>query len=286
MSLPIWNGMHRGVLAGLAPVVALTFVAVAQQPPSLQEREPQQAAAPRTISAPVPQTGPARAPDEQQADLYMARKQYSEATAVYLKLLAKDPKNASLLNKTGIAYLQQARLEMAKRYFERATKADRKFANAFNNLGTVYYERKDYTRAVKNYKKAIERNPQLPAVHSNLGFAYFALRKYEEAMESFRHALELDPEVFSQTNASGSLLQDRSVGDKGLFYFLMAKSYARVRNVERCAQYLRKARDEKYAGLDSAKTDPAFAAVMQDPVIMEILQIPPPAKPNTGPPGA
>jgi len=73
------------------------------------------------------------------------------------------------------------------------------------------------------------------------------------------------------------VLQHIGVDDKGTFFFFLAKSYASMGNAERCAHYLRMARDEGYTGLAAVQTDPAFASVLKDPSVQEILQ---PASPS------
>ena len=245
---------------------------------------------PVTNSATTSETPRPRTPREDEeltADLMMVRKQYSEAATLYQKLVQQEPRNAVLLNKLGIAYHQQALLDRAKRCYERAAKADRTYATAYNNLGTIYYQRRNYRKAIRAYKKALQLNTRLAAIYSNLGYAYFGQKHYEEAMDAFRQALALDPDVFDRSHTAGSLLQDRSVEDHGLFYFYLAKSFAGMGNAQRCAEYLRKARDEGYAGLAAAKTDPAFAGVLHDPGVMEVLQLPPPAdKTSPVPPGS
>ncbi len=215
-------------------------------------------------------------PEETRANILMARKQYSEAVPIYLRLIQqeKDPRRKSLLhNRVGIAYQQQGMFSQAKRNYERAAKADRSNASAINNVGTVHYQNKKYKQAIQSYKKAIAVDPNLAVVYSNLGYAYFADKKYELAMDTLRHALELDPTVFDRGASTGTLLQDRSVANRGMFYYLLAKSFAMSSNAERCAHYLRKARDEGYAQFASAATDPAFASVRQDPQVREILQL-------------
>ena len=223
-----------------------------------------------------------------QADILMARKQYADAVLVYQKLLQREPKNAALLNKLGIAYHQQNLLDLAKRYYERAVKADRTYANAYNNIGTIHYQRKKYSQAVRAYKKALEAHPDMPPVYSNLGYAYFMEKHYDEAMTAFHRALELDPEVFERSHRSGALVQDRSVENRGLFNYLLAKSFAAMGNAERCAHYLRKARDEGYVNWAAAQTDPAFAGVVKDPSVQELLESTPPsaAKTPPAPPGS
>jgi tetratricopeptide (TPR) repeat protein len=210
--------------------------------------------------------------DEQLADLYMARKEYREAALSYKRLADHSPQNPVYLNKLGIALHQQAALGAALKYYERASKVDPSYADAQNNIGTIWYQRKKYGRAIKAYQKAINIRNDMAVLHSNLAYAYFGDKKYQEAISSFRQALALDPQLFEHNSSrSGSILQDRTVGDRGRFYFLLAKSFAEAGNLERCVIYLRKAKDEGYKELADVKTDPSFAAVLKDPAIQEVL---------------
>lgn len=219
--------------------------------------------------------------DEQLADLYMARKDYREAAQVYKRLADENPRNPVYLNKLGIALHQQAALGQALKYYERASKVDPSYADAENNIGTIWYQRKKYGKAIKAYQKAITIRNDMAILYSNMGYAYFADKKYEQAISSFRQALALDPQFFEHNSSrTGSVLQDRSVGDRGRFYFLLAKSFAEAGNLERCLIYLRKARDEGYKELSSAKTDPSFAAVIKDPAVQEVLAPKPPDSPQ------
>jgi len=210
--------------------------------------------------------------DEQLGDLYMVRKDYREAAAVYKRLADQNPQNAVYINKLGIALHQQSALSLALKCYEKAWKADPMYADAQNNIGTIWYQRKKYGKAIRAYRKALAVRSDMAVLHSNLGYAFFGEKKYEEAIASFRQALALDPQLFEHNSSrSGSILQDRTVGDRGRFYYLLAKSFASAGNVERCLLYLRKAKEEGYKELEAAKTDPTFAAVMKDPGIQEIL---------------
>jgi tetratricopeptide (TPR) repeat protein len=210
--------------------------------------------------------------EEQLADLYMARKEYREASVSYKRLSDQAPRNPVYLNKLGIALHQQAALSAALKYYERASKVDPTYADAQNNIGTIWYQRKKYGRAIKAYQKAINIRSDMAVLYSNLAYAYFGDKKYQEAISSFRQALAIDPQLFEHSSSrSGSILQDRSVGDRGRFYFLLAKSFAEAGNLERCLVYLRKAKDEGYKELGEVKTDPSFAAVLKDPAIQEVL---------------
>ena len=215
--------------------------------------------------------------DEQLADLYMARKDFREAAFSYKRLADQHPQNPVYLNKLGIALHQQAALGAALKYYERASKVDPSYADAQNNIGTIWYQRKKYGRAIKAYQKAINIRNDMAVLHSNLGYAYFGDKKYVQAISSFRQALALDPQLFEHSNSrNGSILQDRSVGDRGRFYFLLAKSFAEAGNLERCLIYLRKAKDEGYKELSAVKSDPSFAAALKDPAIQEVLAPKPP----------
>lgn len=210
--------------------------------------------------------------DEQMADLYMARKEYREASQLYKRLVDQNPQNAVYFNKLGIAMHQQTVLGQALKCYERAVKLDPTYADAQNNIGTIYYQRKKYGKAIRAYQKAIAIRNDMPVLYSNLAYAYFEDKKYVQAIGSFRQALAMDPQLFERSSSrNGSILQDRSVGDRGKFYFLLAKSYAEAGNLERCLIYLRKAKDEGYKQLAAIKEDPSFAAVIKNPAIQEVL---------------
>ena len=209
---------------------------------------------------------------EQMGDLYMARKQYREAMEQYRTLSEQNPRNAVYLNKLGIALHQQTVLGLALKYYERAVKVDPRYADAQNNIGTIWYQRKKYGKAVRAYQKAIKMRDDMPVLYSNLGYAYFSQGKYDDSIAAFRTALAKDPQFFERgSSRNGSVLQDRSVPDRGRFYFLLAKSFAEAGNLERAVFYLRKSKEEGYTKIDDVKKDPAFAAVLQDPVVIDLL---------------
>ena len=209
---------------------------------------------------------------EEQADLYMARKEYREAMEQYRVLSERNPHNAVYLNKLGIALHQQAALSAALKYYERAVKVDPTYADAENNVGTIWYQRKKYSKAIRAYQKAIKMRDDMPVLYSNLGYAYFSQGKYNESIAAFRTALAKDPQFFEHNSSrNGSVLQDRSVPDRGRFYFLLAKSFAEAGNLPRAIFYLRKAKEEGCTQINDVKKDPAFAAVLNDPVVIDLL---------------
>jgi|SRR5215469_1874516 len=212
---------------------------------------------------------------EMRGDIQMARKEYADAVRTYVKVLEGASKDAVLLNKIGVAYQQLGDLNHAARFYKQSAKEDKRYASAINNLGTVEYGKKHFGKAINLYKKALPIGTDQGTIYCNLGYAYFANKEYPQAMDSFGKALAIDNHIFERKSGAGSIVQQRSTTDPGLFYFLVAKSYAVAGDVEEAARYLKIARDDGYVNFMSAQTDPAFAKIVKDPRIQEVLQLPP-----------
>jgi tetratricopeptide (TPR) repeat protein len=232
-----------------------------------------------------PQTQPSAAATDQTklsnedlARLYLVRKQYKEAQDIFHRLTVENPKNAVYWNELGISLHNQADLGSALKCYQKSVKLDPHYADAQNNIGTVYYERKKYSKAIRAYNKAISLRADSAAFYMNLGYAYFGEKSYEESISAFRKALQIDPDAFEAGRSrSGTIIQDRSIStDRAQFYFLLAKSFAEYGNVERCVIYLKKARDEGYKDMKAIEADPAFAKVIKDPSVQEVLLSKPP----------
>jgi tetratricopeptide (TPR) repeat protein len=214
---------------------------------------------------------------EELADILMARKEYREAAFSYKRLVDQNPTNAVFWNKLGIALHQQSELASALKSYQQAVKVNPHYADAQNNIGTIWYQRKKFGKAVRAYERAIKLRNDMAVLYSNLGYAYFGEKKYEQSIASFRQALALDPQLFEHASShGGSVLQDRSVSDRGRFYFLLAKSFAEAGNFDRSLLYLRKAKEEGYASMSDLKTDPSFSAMLKLPETQEILAPKPP----------
>jgi tetratricopeptide (TPR) repeat protein len=209
---------------------------------------------------------------ETRGDILMARKMFREAIEVYS--VGADS-NAVLSNKLGIAYHQMLQLDMARKYYQQAIRINPKYSEAVNNLGTIYYARKQYRKAIKQYDKALKLAPTSASIYSNLGTAEFSRKKYKEASAAYQKALELDPEVFEHRNASGTLLQERSVEERAKFHYYLAKTYARAGNNERALQYIRKSLEEGFKDRDKFNKEPEFASLKELPEFQELLKLEP-----------
>lgn len=262
--------MKHAALLAIPLALAFGIPVEAHQATSNSSQPPPAQAASSKPAETVPLTPPQSA--ELHGDVLMARKEFSAAISAYQQALAVAPTNAAVLNKVGVAYQQLGDLGHSGRFYKKAMKADKNFASPINNLGTVEYEKKHYGKAINLYKKAVVLKVDLSTIYSNLGYAYFANKEYPEAIDAFGKALALDPTVFEHHGGFGSIIQQRSSPDQALLHFYVAKSFASAGDVERTAHYLKLARDEGYANVRSAETDPAFAKVIKDPRIQEVLQ--------------
>ncbi|MGC2422575.1 MAG: tetratricopeptide repeat protein [Candidatus Acidiferrales bacterium] len=264
------------------PLIFTSVVAGAQQVPS-----PAQNGASAAVTTP-----PVRTPlqiAETRAQILMARKDYAAALDAYQQILLQDPRNAEALNQSGIAYQELGGLDRAKHFYKMAARADKTFSSPVSNLGTVEFEQRNYGKAISYYNKAIfiaNKTPRLDldlsTLYLNLGYAYFAGQQYPLAMDSFARALALDPNAFEAGGGGGSTLEERSAQNPGLFFFLIAKIYAKKGDAERAAHYLKIARDDGYENIRSAITDRDFAAVINDPRVQEVVLVSPSYAPAPG----
>jgi len=245
---------------GYRIVIAAVFTLVWTARPSLAQTEALASLAPKER-------------EELQARIYMARKEYHEAEQVYTNLASEYPHDPTYPNSIGIAKQQQDDLKGAALYYQRATKIDKKYATGYSNLGTTFYAEKQYGKAIRQYEKAISVEPKVAGYYTNLGYAYFAQKKYPQAYAAFQKAMAINPNIFQENDRNGSVMTYQSVTDRGLFDFMVAKTYAQKADAMNCAVYLRKAHDEGYKPSEKDLADKSFDGVRMDPDVKSLLDL-------------
>jgi tetratricopeptide (TPR) repeat protein len=267
--------MHRPSWLFILPLI-LGTVATQAQVYSAEQIEVAPPA-PR-VQAPSPDATVAEL--DQRGDELRAVKDYLDAIDYYEAALYKEPHNASIQNKMGIAYLQLQNLGKASKYFKNAIHSDRTFADAYNNLGAVYYMQRSYRKAIHQYQAALKLRPDAAAYYGNMGAAYFARKEIDKAVLAYIYALQLDPNVLSHSSRVGVVGQTTPQEQRAFYDYIVAKAYAKLGLLDQSLQHLRKAMEEQYKDIDKVYKDAEFATLRKDPRFAELMANKPPALPE------
>ena len=211
---------------------------------------------------------------EKAGDQARAQKDFEQAILCFQAAIRKNPKNATLYNKLGLAELKSNDLVAARANFEKAVKRNSKNAEAVNNIGAVDYMRKNYGSAAKYFKKAVALDETRATFHVNLGAAWFSQKKMDRAIAEYTRAMELDSDVFRQDARVGITAQISSPEERAQYSWLLAKIYAKRGDTEGCLQCLRKAKEDGYRNLANVYKDEAFSRMRENPQLHEV--VPPP----------
>jgi len=95
------------------------------------------------------------------------------------------------------------------------------------------------------------------------------------ASENYQKAIALDPEVFESRNGTGSVVHDRTVGDRPTFFYYLAKSYAKAGMKEQAMNYIRKALEEGFKERKKFTEDPEFSGLQKDPEFQALMLLEP-----------
>ncbi len=256
--------------------LVLTTVAVHAQVYSAEQIE----VAPPAPRVEAPAENATVADLDRRGDELRAVKDYLDAIDYYQAAINKDPHNAVLENKMGIAYLQLQRLNIAGKCFKTSIRLDRNYADAYNNLGTIYYSQRNYSKAIHQYEIALKLRPDSAAFYGNMGAAYFARKEPENAMIAYIHALQLDPDVLSHSSRVGVVGQTTPQEERAFYDYIVAKAYAKLGLLDLSLQHLRKALEEQYKDINKVYKDEEFAGLRKDPRFNELMTNKPPALPD------
>jgi Tfp pilus assembly protein PilF len=217
---------------------------------------------------------------ERRGDELRAEKAYLDALDYYSAAQEKDPKSAQLWNKRGITELLLLRYKNARKDFERSIHFNRELADARNNLGVIFYLQKKYGNAIRQYQTALKLRPDSASYYSNLGAAYFSKKEYEKATSAYAEAVRLDPDVFGRTSHTGIAAQMASPEDRAHFEYVLAKLFAKQGDSDRSLEYLKRAMEEGYKGIDNVYKDPEFERLRSDARFTQLMAARPPAIPE------
>src|SRR5262249_30243150 len=127
--------------------------------------------------------------------LYVRKKAYDQALALYEALLKRNPKLAPGYTSAGMIYDAKGDRQTANEYYQKALKIDHKFVPALNNVAWSYAEYVSKLTPARAYaKSAQEAGPNHPEVADTLGLIYFRAPDYTMAVNLLKESAEKIPD--------------------------------------------------------------------------------------------
>ena len=270
-----------GVVSTLLIFGLFFLPAVLAVPLNAQSLEQLDVGPPPLHRAEPPSPGASAKDLESSGDALQSQKNYLDAIDYYQAALAKDARNAVLLNKIGMCQLLLGRYKGAQKSFEHALRLDKRYANAYANLAVVFYKEENYGKSIRYYDKAILLDQDEAVFYNNRAASRFARKEYQKAMVDYAKALELDPDIFERTT-HGAGVQARlpSPQDRAHYDYVLARLYARNGLPDRSLHYLRKAMEEGYKEINNVYKDEEFSTLRKDPRFAELMAAKPVAIQN------
>jgi tetratricopeptide (TPR) repeat protein len=168
------------------------------------------------------------------------QKEYEQAAGAYEKIPA-GLRDATILNRLGIAYHLVNKLRPAENAYKAALSKDPRNAAFINNLAALYYSQGKFSDADKQMLRAVERSSDDMLLRQNLHAARYA-------QENTRAAREVVRSVFAKSNP---LLVEKREGNVLQFDMLMP------------------AKDVSETTLHESRGDSLFARKMYEEAIAE-----------------
>jgi tetratricopeptide (TPR) repeat protein len=243
-------------------------IAVSQD--AAQEPAPQPSEASQISTPSIPDKSASAAELEHQGDVLRAQKRFLDSIDFYDAAIAKQP-SAILWNKEGMSYLLMQHPEKASKCFDQAIRADKQAPEGYNNRGYIEQMKKKYDKAIRYYSKAAKIRPGDAVFQYNIGSAYFGMHEFQKAAAAYKAAFALDPDIFTRVSRTGVMAQATSPEDRAAFSFMVAKMYAKVGDVDRSLEYLRKAMENGYKKINEVYTDQEFASLRTDKRFEELM---------------
>jgi tetratricopeptide (TPR) repeat protein len=115
-----------------------------------------------------------------------------------------QPGSAEYLTSAGIGYLNNGRLDLAKKSLLEALQKKPRLEPALNALGLVYTYQRDFVKATATLNRLIQISPKFYDAYNLLGTVYTELGNYQQAKEKLLVAANAD-EYLTPENAFANL---------------------------------------------------------------------------------
>mmetsp|Transcript_19820 Transcript_19820/g.37017 ORF Transcript_19820/g.37017 Transcript_19820/m.37017 type:complete len:445 (-) Transcript_19820:1578-2912(-) len=184
---------------------------------------------------------------------------YSKDTQRLLKSLELEKKKKDALDyqdgakaeeakQRGNEFFRQKKFAEAVAEYEEAVKRSPKDAAIRNNLSAALTKIMDFNGAKTQIEKALELDPKYVKAWARKGDIEYAFKEYHKAMDSYKQGLELEP--------------DNPTCKEGLKKVTQQISYGRATMTE----------EQKKEQAAHAMADPEIQAILQDPVVQQVLR--------------
>jgi len=145
---------------------------------------------------------------------YLNQQKLDQARKQFEQAVAADKDNATAELNLGIAWLSLAAAPEAEAALKRAAQLDPKNAAAWYNLGLLHRNNGQAEQAITDFAKAAELAPEDAYAHYFLGDVYSQQQKYVDAEREFRRAVEIDPvNVSAEFGLAGALRRQGKTGE-------------------------------------------------------------------------
>ena len=163
--------------------------------------------------------------EEERAKILMAEKRYDAAIQDLSGFVEeRSEKRRVPEHDRASRYLDLSNFDQAKKYFQRSSRADKKYSSAVNNLGMVYYHQKNFrARDPRIPESGRDRSDARRGPTPTWGLPTTIQTSIRKPRPNFKRRIDIDPTIFERNDRVGTMVQDRSVSNHGLFFFTMAK---------------------------------------------------------------
>jgi arylsulfatase A-like enzyme/Tfp pilus assembly protein PilF len=131
--------------------------------------------------------------EELLADIYLEKKDYTQARARLDHILSVDPHSYAAHYNLGVLAAMNRDWSLAEDELLACLHTEPGSAEAHNTLGGVYLRRNDLERARAELQQAIRLQPEFALAHFNLGLVFKKQQMMEDAEREFRAALKDNP---------------------------------------------------------------------------------------------
>ena len=184
---------------------------------------------------------------------------FDKETQRFLKTLELEKKKADALDyqsdekaeeekQKGNEFFRNKEWPQAVAAYEEAVKRAPKNAAIRNNLAAALCKIMDFSGAQRQIEVALELDPQYTKAWARKGDIEMYMKEFHKAMESYKKGLQLDP--------------DNAACKEGLSKVMVQINYGRQNMTE----------SEKKEQAAHAMADPEIQAILQDPVMQQILR--------------